>query len=100
VSSEGEIEPYEWNDENTAWSKGLYQKTIDLKVQNPDLKVLLAVGGWNHGSGPFSKMAAKEITRAKFIRNTVSYLKKHKFDGLDLGKSFLPIEVNSIIPLS
>jgi hypothetical protein len=27
------------------WSKGLYQKTIDLKLKNPSLKVLLAVGG-------------------------------------------------------
>jgi hypothetical protein len=36
---------YEWNDENMDWSKGLYQKTIDLKLKNPSLKVLLAVGG-------------------------------------------------------
>jgi hypothetical protein len=27
------------------FSKGLYQKTIDLKLKNPSLKVLLAVGG-------------------------------------------------------
>jgi len=88
VNNEGEIMPYEWNDENTEWSKGLYQKTIDLKIQNPELKVLLAVGGWNHGSGPFSQMASREITRGRFIQNSISYLIKHKFDGLDLGKNF------------
>ena len=36
---------YERNDENMEFSKGLYQKTIDLKLKNPSLKVLLAVGG-------------------------------------------------------
>ena len=40
-----ELAAYEWNDENMDWSKGLYQKTIDLKLKNPSLKVLLAVGG-------------------------------------------------------
>ena len=40
-----ELAAYEWNDENMDWSKGLYQKTIDLKLKNPNLKVLLAVGG-------------------------------------------------------
>ena len=40
-----ELAAYEWNDENMDWSKGLYQKTVDLKLRNPNLKVLLAVGG-------------------------------------------------------
>ena len=40
------IEPYEWNDESTSWSKGLYERTIKLKETNPSLKVLLAIGGW------------------------------------------------------
>lgn len=36
---------YEWNDESTDWSKGMYERTMDLKKQNPNLKILLAVGG-------------------------------------------------------
>ena len=28
-----------------------------LKEQNPKLKVTLAVGGWNHGTEPFTAMA-------------------------------------------
>ena len=39
------LAPYEWNDESTQWSKGMYERTIDLKKINPNLKVLLAVGG-------------------------------------------------------
>lgn len=51
LDSQYEMAPYEWNDKSTDWSKGMYERTIDLKAINPDLKVLLAVGGWNHGSG-------------------------------------------------
>ncbi len=80
------LQPYEWNDESTGWSKGLYERSVALKEINPELKVMLAVGGWNHGSGPFSKMANDDTKRANFVRNTVSYLLKHKFDGLDLGQ--------------
>ena len=81
--------PYEWNDESTSWSKGLYERTIGLKKVNTDLKVLLAVGGWNHGSGPFSKMAIDDTKRANFIENAVNYVKMHGFDGLDLGLLYI-----------
>ena len=40
-----QLSGYEWNDESTEWSKGLYERTIDLKQKNPNLKILLAVGG-------------------------------------------------------
>ena len=40
-----ELAAYEWNDEDMDWSKGLYSKTIDLKLKNPNLKILIAVGG-------------------------------------------------------
>jgi len=38
-----------------------------LKAQSPHLKVLLAVGGWDHGSGPFSDMVADNDLRQKFV---------------------------------
>ena len=82
---EDTIKPYEWNDVSESWRKGFYERTIALKGANPDLKVLLAVGGWNHGSGPFSDMANDDRTRKSFIKNAVSFLKKYNFDGLDLG---------------
>ena len=41
---------YEWNDDK------MYPRMMALKKINPDLKVLLAVGGWNHENGPKSKL--------------------------------------------
>lgn len=78
--------PYEWNDENSEWSKGLYQRTMDLKLINPKLKVLIGVGGWNHGPGPFSIMVHNVTMRRNFVKNSLEFLKKHKFDGL--GKKY------------
>jgi len=47
-------------------------------------KILLALGGWNHGSGKFSDMVHNETKRATFITTTIIFLQKHNFDGLDL----------------
>jgi chitinase len=64
----------------------MYKKIMALKKINPDLKIMLAVGGWNHGSGPFTQMVATEQSRAEFVENSYNYLTKYGFDGLDLGK--------------
>jgi hypothetical protein len=72
----------------------MYKQIIALKEQNPDLKVMLAVGGWNHGSGPFTEMVATEKSRAEFVENSYNFLKKYGFDGLDLGKYKLKLYFN------
>ena len=80
----GQLAAYEWNDESTPSSVGMYEKVINLKNSNPNLKVLLAVGGWNMGSTDFSNMVNSDASRANFVTTTVAFLKKNKFDGLDL----------------
>ena len=62
----------------------MYPEVMALKNQNPKLKVTLAVGGWNHGTAPFTAMAETQANRAKFIENAITYLRTHGFDGLDL----------------
>ena len=57
---------------------------MDLKIKNPDLKVLLAVGGWNHGVSPFSLMVSNAENMQKFVESSVTFLRKHDFNGLDL----------------
>jgi GH18 family chitinase len=33
-----------------------YQKVVKLKLQNPDLKISLAIGGWTHGVEKFTHL--------------------------------------------
>lgn len=78
------LAPYEWNDREYA---NYYKQVTDLKKINPSLKVLLAVGGWTHEGGttsPFSQMVAAQWSREIFIDDSINYLRKYNFDGLDL----------------
>jgi chitinase len=82
INEHYELQAYEWNDENQDWTKGMYQRVVDLKNSNKDLKVMLAVGGWNHGSTLFSNMVADLRLRKKFVNTTIEFLKRNNFDGL------------------
>ena len=62
----------------------LYRQFTSLKKRNPELKTLLAVGGWTLGSGPFSRMAGSKEGRRNFVEHALQYLRTHHFDGLDL----------------
>ncbi|XP_058838184.1 probable chitinase 2 [Topomyia yanbarensis] len=70
-----------YNDINV--NKG-YEKIVQLKEENPCLKVILAIGGWNEGSEKYSLMAESEETRNAFADHALRYLVQFGFDGLDL----------------
>jgi chitinase len=55
----------------------------DLKSANPDLKIVLSIGGWAW-SDYFSDAASTDSSRARFARTAVDLLAKHDLDGLDL----------------
>ena len=57
-------------------------KIAALKNTNPDLKILLSVGGW--GAGNFSEMAADDTHRKNFCNNCLAAVKKYNLDGIDL----------------
>ena len=71
-----------------------FKKATDLKYSYPNLKVTVAIGGWNEGSSKYSAMAKDSAERQKFVDSVVQFLQKHNFDGLDLdweypGKKFI-----------
>lgn len=67
---------FKWNDEQ------MYKKIHALKEINKDVKIMLAVGGWNHGSLLFSDMARSDRRRKNFVEKAVIFLRTHNFDGL------------------
>ncbi|GFN78208.1 chitinase-3-like protein 1 [Plakobranchus ocellatus] len=78
------LEAGQWNDESKPWIVGMYERVMSLKVINPQLKVLLSVGGWDAGTKLFTKMTATKHNRTIFIQNVIGYLRQWNFDGLDL----------------
>lgn len=56
---------------------------VKLKSINPDLKLLISVGGWGW-SGNFSDMALNEESRKLFIKSCLNFLDYSHFDGIDL----------------
>ena len=57
-----------------------YTRFNNLKSQNPDLKTMLAVGGWNMGSAPFTHMVSTAATRQVMYHNiTKSFIQKKFF---------------------
>jgi len=58
---------------------------VGLKKMNSKVKVLLALGGWNDSAGDkYSRLVNNSTAREKFVKSILSFLKKYKFDGLDL----------------
>lgn len=58
-----------------------------LKKQNPELKTLISVGGWDYSKN-FSNAAATATSREAFAQSCVEFIIKHGFDGVDLDWEF------------
>jgi len=76
------MDPY--NDLEENWGKGAYKRFNALRSKNPELKTLIAIGGWNEGSEKYSKMAASESSRKDFVASCVDFIQKYGFNGLDV----------------
>jgi len=63
--------------------KGNFNQIAKLKAANPNLKVLISVGGWTLSS-PFSDIALTDASRKKFADSAVKFVNQYGFDGVDL----------------
>ncbi|CAF2966008.1 unnamed protein product [Rotaria sp. Silwood2] len=61
----------------------MYSRILALKKTH-NIKILLAVGGWNFGSADFSHMVKNEQLRKDFVQQATLFIRDHQFDGLDL----------------
>jgi len=54
----------------------------DQRADHPDLKVMIACGGW--GADGFSDMASTPENREQFIQSTVDFVQRYDLDGVDI----------------
>lgn len=59
-----------------------FRQLMKLKEKNPELKMVLSIGGW--GSGRFSEMAASDSLRKAFAENCAETMRQYGFDGIDI----------------
>lgn len=91
------LDPY--NDFYDNWGKGAYDRFTNLKLINPNLKTLLAIGGWNEGASKYSEMAKTPERRQAFIQSCVQMLLDHNFDGLDMDWEY-PGKESEVVGIS
>lgn len=70
-----------------------------LKSINPDLKILISIGGWTWSKG-FSDAVLTEESRKIFTASAIDYLIRHDLDGLDFDWEYpaLPGDNNPYRP--
>jgi chitinase len=66
----------------------MYEQLNRLKIKNRRMKTLLSLGGATVNSTQFQIIFEPDRIRREFIRNTIRYLRKYKFDGLDIDWEF------------
>ncbi|MDQ3291899.1 MAG: glycoside hydrolase family 18 protein [Bacteroidota bacterium] len=60
-----------------------FRKLNALKLKNPNLKILISIGGWGW-SDYFSDAVLTPTSRALFARTSVDIIRQYKLDGVDI----------------
>ncbi|XP_062555250.1 probable chitinase 2 isoform X2 [Armigeres subalbatus] len=74
-----------WKDLKDNNGLGGFEKLVGMRNSNPNLKVMISIGGWSEGSVEYSKLAANSQRRQLFAENALRFLKWYGFDGLDIN---------------
>lgn len=69
--------------DNPTQDKKNFQGLLALKKRNPQLRIVLSVGGWDY-STYFSDVAATAKGRETFAQSCVDLITAHGLDGMDL----------------
>jgi len=66
-------------------TNGYYQRVINLKQRNPNLKILISVGGGDVSSETvWRPMVQSAANRAAFVSGCISFAHDNHFDGIDI----------------
>lgn len=60
-----------------------FRRLVQLKRQNPSLKILISIGGWTW-SGKFSDAVLTDTARQAFAASAVEIIRKYDMDGIDI----------------
>ena len=77
-------------DNETDINQGGYSKFNAMKQQNPELKTMIALGGWTdsevdgNGPGKYSQLVSNQTKINTFVSSVMTFLDQYGFDGLDL----------------
>lgn len=63
--------------------RGGYRACTGMKLANPNLKILLSVGGIQYSKEKFARMVSNYTNRQSFIKSAVDLLLEYGFDGMD-----------------
>ena len=77
-----------------AWldiEKGNYNSFTNLKNDNPNVKMIISLGGWvesNDNREAYNLVFNNDRARETFLQSLLAFLDEWKFDGLDLSFEF------------
>jgi len=81
VIEDNRVVAYEWNDDGPG---GMFEQMISHRNQNPAVKIMIAIGGWNFGMELVTEMLATSTSRKTFIDSSIAFCRQRNFDGFDL----------------
>ncbi|CAF3814781.1 unnamed protein product, partial [Rotaria sp. Silwood1] len=81
ILKNSKLAPSEWN--NLQNELNMYSRLMELKKTN-DIKILLAIAGWNFDSGDIFDVIKNKQLRKEFVQQSTQFLRDYQFDGLDL----------------